>query len=201
LSGSSRIGVFGGAFDPPHRAHLALIEAALEQLQLDALHVIPTGEAWHKARKPTSAAHRLAMAKLAFGQMPRVVVDEREMRRGGPSYTIDTLRELRQELPQARLFLLIGEDQARSFGSWHENREIAALASIFVAGRAGGERSTGLFPSETGPLAGAGQLRMPAMETSATSIRELVAAGKSVAGLVPPAVARYIDQYQLYRST
>jgi nicotinate-nucleotide adenylyltransferase len=106
------VGVFGGAFDPPHIAHIALAQAALEQLQLDELRVVPTGQAWHKSRTLTPAVHRLEMTRLAFAAMDRVVVDARETLRSGPSFTVDTLAELSSELPAARLFLVIGEDQA-----------------------------------------------------------------------------------------
>ena len=82
---TQRIGVFGGAFDPPHNAHVALAQAALEQFGLDMLYVIPTGQAWHKARVLSAPEHRLAMTRLAFAGMPRVRVDERELQRAGPS--------------------------------------------------------------------------------------------------------------------
>ena len=88
-----RIGVFGGAFDPPHQAHVALARAAIEQFELDSLHVIPTGQAWHKARALSTAEHRLAMTKLAFQDEAKVVIDERELQRTGPTFTIDTDRK------------------------------------------------------------------------------------------------------------
>ncbi|RZI77063.1 MAG: nicotinate-nicotinamide nucleotide adenylyltransferase, partial [Rubrivivax sp.] len=86
--------MFGGAFDPPHRAHRALAETALDQLDLDVLHILPTGQAWHKSRTLTPARDRVAMCQLAFGDLPRLVLDEREIHREGPSYTADTLSEL-----------------------------------------------------------------------------------------------------------
>jgi len=110
-----RVGLFGGAFDPPHAAHVALARAAVEQLQLDRLHIAPTGVAWHKPLVLSAAADRLAMCRLAFGDLPGIVIDARELRRDGPSYTIDTLTELRAEYPQAELFLQIGADQAAAF--------------------------------------------------------------------------------------
>ena len=96
-----RIGVFGGAFDPPHKGHVVLARAALQELQLDALRIIPTGNAWHKIRSLTPAVHRLAMAQLAFSEIDKVVIDPRETQRSGASYTIDTLRELQSEFPGA----------------------------------------------------------------------------------------------------
>ena len=151
MSGSAdpqrRVGVFGGAFDPPHIAHTALARAALEQLALDELRIIPTGEAWHKNRHLTPAAHRLEMARLAFGAMDRVVVDPRETRRSGPSYTVDTLTELRREMPTAQILLIIGEDQAAALPGWHRWREIINFATICVAARAGfaGARGTSVL--------------------------------------------------------
>ena len=130
-----RLGVFGGAFDPPHRAHVALVEAAVAQLQLNHVHVLPTGQAWHKPRHLSDAAHRLAMTRLAFAHAPQVVVDEREILRTGPSYTVDTLHELQSEYPQAQLYLLLGDDQRRSLSSWHQIGEIERIAIICAAGR------------------------------------------------------------------
>ena len=128
-----RLGVFGGAFDPPHLAHVALARAAVEQLRLDELRVLPTGQAWHKARSLSAAEDRLAMAREAFGQVPRAVVDDRELRRAGPTYTIDTLRQLKAEFPQAQLMLVIGADQAEALHSWRECEQILKLATVAVA--------------------------------------------------------------------
>ena len=100
----ARLGVLGGAFDPPHRAHFALAQAAIDQLQLDQLRLIPTGNAWHKARALTIAHHRLAMCALAFADLDRAVIDPRETLRSGASYTFDTLTQLCLEFPAAQLF-------------------------------------------------------------------------------------------------
>ena len=130
----SRVGMFGGAFDPPHRAHRVLAQAAVQQLALDRLYVFPTGNAWHKDRGLTPAEHRLAMARLAFAGLDAVQVDDRELRRSGPTYSIDTLRELQAEHPGAQLHLLMGEDQAAGFTRWHAWQEIGALVGPAVAG-------------------------------------------------------------------
>ena len=131
-----RAGLFGGAFDPPHHAHVALAQAAIEQLELDRLYLVPTGDAWHKARALSPAADRLAMCRRAFAGLPRVAVDERELRRAGASYTIDTLTELHAEHPAAQWFLLIGADQAAAFHSWRLSDDILRLATIVIAVRA-----------------------------------------------------------------
>src|SRR6476659_7414691 len=138
------VGVFGGAFDPPHVAHVALAQAAVEQLQLDQLRIFPTGQAWHKAPSLTAPEHRLALAEIAFGGLPRTVIDDCELRRPGPTYTIDTLRELKAEYPQAQLFLVMGEDQAISLTRWREWQAIVQLAIICVASRPSAQAHAGL---------------------------------------------------------
>jgi nicotinate-nucleotide adenylyltransferase len=202
-----RLGVFGGAFDPPHLAHVALVEAAVAQLQLDHVHVLPTGQAWHKPRHLSDAAHRLAMTRLAFAHAPQVVVDEREILRTGPSYTVDTLHELQTEYPQAQLYLLLGDDQRRSLSSWHEIGEIVRIAIICAAGRDMAVRAwneeSGDAPTQT-PLSDTLQARirtldMPLMPHSATDIRLLAATEQALTGLVSPAVERYIHEHHLYR--
>jgi nicotinate-nucleotide adenylyltransferase len=191
-----RVGVFGGAFDPPHIAHVALARAAVEQLQLDELRVFPTGQAWHKSNVLSPAEHRLAMARLAFDGLPRTLIDERELHRPGATYTIDTLRELMAELPGARLFLVMGEDQAVALTRWREWQAILALATICMAARAAGPDSgPRILPAE----ADLRLLRLPEMPESATQVRGRVAAGEGIAHLVPPGVARYIDQHSLYQ--
>ncbi len=198
-----RIGVFGGAFDPPHNAHLALAAAALAQLDLSALTIFPTGRAWHKTRELTGADDRLAMSRLAFGELAGAVVDAREVLRDGPTYTLDTLRELQVENPAAQLVLIMGADQAAALPSWHGWQVILSIAIISVAHRATQTGNTARFDPKSLPGLPAGarfeSLELPAMDTSATDIRQRVARGEDVSALVPPAVARYIDQHFLYR--
>ena len=202
-----RLGVFGGAFDPPHLAHVALVEAAVAQLQLDHVHVLPTGQAWHKPRHLSDAAHRLAMTRLAFAHAPQVVVDEREILRTGPSYTVDTLHELQSEYPHAQLYLLLGDDQRRSLSSWHQIGEIERIAIICAAGRdmavrawneESGDAPTNPTLSDT-LQARIRTLDMPLMPHSATDIRVLAATEQALTGLVSPAVERYIHEHHLYR--
>lgn len=195
-----KLGVFGGAFDPPHNAHVALIAAAFDQLQLDALRVFPTGEAWHKPRALTPASHRLAMAQLAFGGMPGVAVDDREIRRNGPTYTIDTLRELQAEHPRATLALIIGEDQAVALPSWHEADAVLRSAIICIAGRAHPVGNKPRFDASKLPQGRFLRLQLPAMSVSATEIRSRVASRLGIDPLVPGPVARYIAQHHLYQT-
>ena len=208
-----RIGIFGGAFDPPHNAHVALARCAVEQLQLDALLVLPTGQAWHKSRTPSPAAQRVAMAQLAFEGIPGAQVDERETRRAGPTYTVDTLAELQAEHPGAQFFLVLGADQAQAFGSWHRWQDIVANAIICIAQRDQSTLTFGVLGSKSGlkippngPIQASAEaqtlaIRMPLMDISATAVRQRVAANLGVAHLVPEAVARYIDNHQLYQTT
>lgn len=195
-----RIGVMGGAFDPPHLAHQALAQTALEQLQLDELRVIPTGQAWHKVRALSAAQHRLAMVQLAFGNIPKMTVDPRETERHGPSYTIDTLIELQTATPQAEWFLIVGGDQANALTSWKRWQEILQSATICVAYRADPTRATGKFDAETASPVKFIQLKMPAMDISATDIRARIAAHQNVNDLVGQPVARYIADHHLYQT-
>jgi nicotinate-nucleotide adenylyltransferase len=202
---AARIGVFGGAFDPPHNAHVALAQAALAQLDLAELHVIPTGQAWHKTRTLTPKQDRLAMAQLAFaGLEGKVVVDSREVLRDGPTYTLDTLHELQREQPGAQLVLIMGADQAKALPSWHGWQDILRIAIVSVAYRALSTGDTARFDPKMLPGLPAGArfeaLELPLMDTSATEIRRRVALGVDISSLVPPSVARYIDQHHLYRS-
>ncbi|WP_395685058.1 nicotinate-nucleotide adenylyltransferase [Caenimonas koreensis] len=197
--GPARIGVFGGAFDPPHVAHVALARAAVSQLALDELRIFPTGQAWHKSNQLTPPDDRLAMAQIAFGGLARTVVDDRELRRPGATYTIDTLRELVAQHPHAQIFLVMGQDQAVAFTSWREWQAILAMATLAVAARPSAIAAhdhPGLpAQARVQPLA------LPAMPDSATHIRQLVARGEGIAELVPQGVASYIASHHLYQRT
>lgn len=199
VSRMPRVGVFGGSFDPPHHTHVRLVQAALSQAHLQALHVLPTGHPWHRANQPSAALHRVAMAKLAFGEQPGVVVDERETRRAGPTYTLDTLRDLQREHPNVQLVLLVGSDQAAALPTWHGWKQILQLATVLVARRAGLPIFDPLSLPDSPQGARFETLELPPADTSATDIRARAARGEDISALVPTAVARYIDQHQLYR--
>ena len=199
----TRLGVYGGAFDPPHLAHRALAQAAVEQLKLDSLLILPTGQAWHKDRALTPAHHRLAMTRLAFHDLPKSRVDDRETRRAGPTYTVDTLRELAQENPAAQLFLVMGADQAKSLHTWHEIEAIYRLAIIAFAERDAPDlpltqsqaRSQAKDPAIQGDFRA---IVLPLLPHSATDIRTRVASGQSPDALVCAGVASYIQKNHLY---
>jgi nicotinate-nucleotide adenylyltransferase len=194
-----RIGLFGGAFDPPHLAHQALLESAMAELVLDELIVVPTGQAWHKSRTLSAPEHRLAMAQLAFGNLSKVHVNPLEINRTGPSYTIDTLRNLAQAEPQAQLFLIMGADQAAALTTWKAWQEIVQIAIICVADRAESTRTGTLFDAERLFPERFFHLKMPALTISATQIRTHVSARQSVDSLVHNSVARYIADHHLYQ--
>ena len=204
-----RVGMFGGAFDPPHWAHCELAKTALDQLALDVLHILPTGHAWHKTRVLSSPEHRMAMCRLAFSDLGRVRLDDREIHRQGPSYTADTLIELRGEYPGAELFLVLGADQLLSFKSWVRWQEVLDLATLAVANRATNIGADARLDqaSET-DLSGVDlpfkRLSMPLKNISASAVRARVSQPKSreaaLEVLVPEAVASYISQHSLYQT-
>ena len=200
-STSIKVGVFGGAFDPPHLAHRALADVALDQLQLNALHVLPTGQAWHKSRPLTPAHHRLAMAQLNFAGLDRLTIDQREILRPGPSYTLDTLREIQSEQPLAELFLVMGKDQADVLPTWKDWEQILDLATICVADRDGLTGQQNQFVPPELMAHRFIRLNMPLMDISATGIRARVATdldSRGITPLVSESVARYIDEHHLY---
>ncbi len=191
-----RIGILGGAFDPPHLAHVAMAEAAMAQFQLDELRVIPTGDAWHKTRDLSPAEHRLAMARLAFGHLKQVVVDESELNRQGPSFTIDTLKDLTAQHPTAQFFIFVGEDQGKALGTWREIEEISRQAIICVAQRQIPELTNTDVSSHDIPTQA---LKLPNLPHSATEVRARVAHGQPIDALVPQTVALYIHRHHLYQ--
>lgn len=183
--------MFGGSFDPVHLGHLLAADAALRALGLAQVRLVPAGQQpFKRAGHAASPADRLAMLQLAVAGDPRFVVDDRELRRLGPSYTVDTLRELRTEFPGAELCLLLGSDAVRDLPQWREADVIATLATVVELTR------PGVVPAGVALLAQT--LPIPAIDISATAIRERVARGEDIRYLVPAAVARYIAERRLY---
>ena len=191
-----RIGLFGGTFDPPHAGHLAIAEWAREQLRLDRVLFVPAGAPPHKrARRLSSVAARVAMTRLAVRGNPAFRLSQLEVRRRGPSFTVDTLRAVRAADPGVEVFLLMGEDSLDDFRTWHEPAAIRGLARLAVARRPGGRRRT---PAR-GIARGLIWLDNPGLELSSSAIRARARAGRSVRYLVPDAVARYLARRRLYR--
>jgi nicotinate-nucleotide adenylyltransferase len=186
------IGILGGTFDPPHIAHLALAQAAYEQLELDEVLFIPAGDPWQKpADMITPATHRLAMTRLAASSAPYFVADDREVRRSGPTYTFDTLEEFGLEC-----VLLLGADAVRGVPSWNRSDELLDRATFAVVDRPGVSRQD----IDELVLARCTWIDMPRINISSSDIRAHVASGHSARFLVPDAVAAYIETNDLYET-
>lgn len=185
------IGILGGTFDPPHIAHLAMAHAAREQLGLDEVLFMPAGDPWQKSRDTiTPSVHRMAMARLAASAAPYFRADDREIRRAGPTYTIDTVAAMEE-----RCLLIVGADAAMGIGSWHRSGDLIGSASFGVVDRPGVRR-------EDVDVVLSGTMRwidMPMIDISSTDIRSYVANGHTARFLVPEAVERYIESNGLYR--
>jgi nicotinate-nucleotide adenylyltransferase len=198
------MGMFGGAFDPPHIAHIALAKHAIAQFDLDELRIIPTGDAWHKARTLTPSPHRLAMTRLAFADVARVVVDPREIDRDGATYTFDTLQALQAEMPAVDWYLFIGADQANAFQTWHRWQEILGLATLVVANRPLDGQGAHVSQWHNAISPDVQRLDMPSLNVSATDIRAHFAQASQSAALMsawlPAAVQHYIEKHSLYQS-
>lgn len=190
-----KIGIFGGSFDPVHEAHLALGRIALEELALDRLLWVPTGEAWQKRRPLTPALHREAMLQLAIDGEPRFELSRVETGRAGPSYMIDTVTALQAARPPATWYLVIGQDQHAGFHSWQRWQALLGLVTLAVAGRPDAADAV----DERVRASSVVRLPLPPMRISSTEVRARVAAGGEIAELVPAAVARYIARHRLYR--
>ena len=193
----ARIGLYGGSFDPPHLAHLALARQARDELALDELRWLPAGAPWQKADRGMAAPeHRRAMVAALIAGEPRMTLDDRELRRTGLTYTLDTVREIAAEQPEAELFLVIGQDQFGRFATWHGWRELLQRLTLAVAAREGQAIAT---PPELAAVPHrARHLSLPRHDISGTAIRARRAAGQEIASLVGTGVARYIDQHSLY---
>ena len=200
---TKRLGIFGGSFDPPHIAHTALAKHAVEQFDLAKLLVIPTGDAWHKTRTLTASPHRLAMARLAFADVPQTCVDSREIDRDGTTYTVDTLQELKAENPDADLYLFIGADQANAFKTWHRWQAVLSLATLVVADRPLGDQQSVTSQWHNAVSPDVQRLDMPCLNVSATEIRSYLGLNThqdpKISAWLPPAVRQYIEKHSLYR--
>ena len=195
-----RIGVFGGTFDPIHLGHLIVAEDARIALGLDEVLFIPAGQPWFKSyRRVTDACHRLAMARLAVESNPFFHVTDIEVRRSGPSYTVDTLAELRERYAKAEFVVILGIDALREIDRWHEPRMLFEMASVAGMARPGAS----LDPSVLNAAIPGASSRMRVLDSalidiSGTDIRGRIAEGKSVRYRVPSAVAAYIRENGLY---
>jgi nicotinate-nucleotide adenylyltransferase len=186
-----RTGIFGGTFDPIHIAHLHTAETVLTDVALDRMLFIPAGDPWQKDdRALTPARHRLEMVRLATAGVGGFEVDDREVGREGPSYTIDTLSSFPAD---EDLYLLVGADAAAGFRTWHRWEEILKRAVILIMPRPGTD-----LEAARQAVPGAVIVHTPLLEVSATAIRDDVANGRAYRFLVHPAVHAYIEANHLY---
>lgn len=197
--GGLRVAVFGGTFDPPHMGHLAVAQDVHEALELDTILFMPAARPPHKeGMRITGAETRFRMVEAAVGDDPRFRVSDLELGREGPSWTVETLRELRAEDPGRELFLLLGADQWAGFGMWREPGEILELATLVLMSR------NGDHPEEVDPGLPAGaspryrEVRVTRMDLSSTGLRRRVREGRPIRYLVPEPVRRIIEDEKLY---
>ncbi len=200
-----RVGIYGGAFSPVHNGHVAAARAFMEQMWLDILYIIPTGQSPHKVMQgDATPADRLRMCRLAFADMDGVIVSDMEIRREGKSYTVDTLRALAR--PDDRLFLLLGTDMLLSLDTWREPETIFHLAyPVYIRREADSSLDERIVERITAYHKRYGKvvrrIVAPAVELSSSDIRTAVADSRPIDGLVPLSVAAYIHEKGLYHKT
>jgi nicotinate-nucleotide adenylyltransferase len=195
-----RVGILGGAFNPPHLGHLVCAQEALVELELDRVVFVPVGEAPHRTLDDDPGPEaRLEMVELAMADDERFVASRIEMDREGPSYTADTLEQLRAEAPDDELFLILGGDQAAALASWHEPEKVLERATLAVFERMSWGRNAIII--KIGRMPGAERVRyldMPLIQVSSSSIRRRVREGVPIRYLVPDKVVEYIAANELY---
>jgi len=188
-----KLGIYGGSFDPVHLGHLLVAQATIEELGLDKLFFVPAAQSPFKPEhKPAPDAARLQWLRLALAGKTDCEIDDQEIRRGGISYTIDTLRDYAKKFPNAKLFYLIGADNAAKLNEWREPAALANLAEFVAVPRPGGANP--IFPA---PFRGRALQGFP-FAVSSSQIRARVQAGLPLENLVPPAVAEAIRAAHLY---
>jgi nicotinate-nucleotide adenylyltransferase len=197
----AELGILGGTFNPPHVGHLVMVEEAIDQLVLDRVVLMPVAQPPHKeALADPGAEVRLELCELATAGTPRVGVSDLEIARGGPSFTVDTLRALHEHAPEHELTFIVGGDMAYSLPSWREPEAILGLARLAVAERDGLRRED--IAQRLEPLHSGDRVAffdMPRIDLSSSAIRERVAAGRPIRYLVPDAVVEAIRSRRLYR--
>ena len=190
-----RIGVMGGTFDPIHHGHLVAASEVANSFGLDEVVFVPTGHPWQKSGVSPSE-HRYLMTVIATASNPQFTVSRVDIDREGPTYTIDTLRDLKRDRPDAELFFITGADAVAQILSWRDHDELWDLAHFVAVSRPGHVLSTdGLPPGDVS------QLEVPALAISSTDCRSRVREGDPVWYLVPDGVVQYIAKHHLYRST
>ncbi|MFL5861400.1 MAG: nicotinate-nucleotide adenylyltransferase [Solirubrobacteraceae bacterium] len=197
-----RIGILGGTFNPPHLAHLVCAQEAHRELGLDRVMFIPAAIPPHKpVEGEPGAQHRLELCRLAIGDDDRFAVSDLELRRAGPSYTVDTLKELSSRSTTNELFLILGGDIAAGLPEWREPERVLELATVAIARRRGTARGT--VQRALDQLKGGDRARffaMPRIGISSTMVRRRIQAGQPIRYFVPDGVMHYIETHGLYRA-
>lgn len=189
-----RVGVMGGTFDPIHNGHLVAASEVAASFDLDEVVFVPTGQPWQKSGV-TPSEHRYLMTVIATASNPGFTVSRVDVDRSGPTYTIDTLRDLQRQRPGAHLFFITGADAVAQILSWRDHDELWELAHFVAVSRPGHTLSAAGLPSQNVSL-----LEIPALAISSTDCRERVRRGQPVWYLVPDGVVQYIAKHHLYRS-
>jgi nicotinate-nucleotide adenylyltransferase len=190
----ARIGVMGGTFDPIHHGHLVAASEVAQWFDLDEVIFVPTGRPWQKD-EVTASEHRYLMTVIATASNPRFTVSRVDIERDGPTYTIDTLKDLRAQRPGAELFFITGADAVAQILSWRDHDELWDLAHFVAVSRPGHDLSTDGLPADK-----VSRLEIPALAISSTDCRDRVRRGHPVWYLVPDGVVQYIAKHHLYRS-
>ncbi|MCK6161213.1 nicotinate-nucleotide adenylyltransferase [Corynebacterium simulans] len=197
MTSPQRIGIMGGTFDPIHNGHLVAASEAAYRFQLDQVVFVPTGQPWQKAgRDVTAAEHRYLMTMVATASNPRFTVSRVDIDREGPTYTIDTLRDLRELFPDAELYFITGADSLASIMSWRDWEVMLEMANFVGVTRPGYELSKDMLP--LGSQTGIELIEIPAMAISSTDCRKRAGEGEPVWYLVPDGVVQYIAKNNLY---
>ena len=188
----SRIGIFGGTFDPVHVGHLAIAVWVRDALKLDRVELVVANEPWQKLDRPqlSPAQDRLSMVEAAVDGIDGVVASSAEIDRGGLTYTVDTLESARADNPESSLFLILGSDAAGGLDTWHRYEQIAEMSEVVVVDRPG---AVGRRPPVAHRV-----VDCPLLDLSSTQVREWADAGRPLDGLVPPAALAYCRQRGLY---
>jgi nicotinate-nucleotide adenylyltransferase len=211
-SGTEPLALFGGTFDPVHYGHLRCADEAREMLRLETLYLLPAGTPVHRRNPGASARQRLDMLRLALNEFPHLEIDEREIRRQGPSFMVDTLQELRTEFPERPLLLLVGQDAVNLLHTWSRWQQLLELTHLVILTRPGtsaqyrddvrtlieSRTATDLQQLSASEAGSVYHLAVTAIDVSATSIKRIIGTGRSPGPMLPAAVLDYIDDNGLY---
>jgi nicotinate-nucleotide adenylyltransferase len=191
-----RLGVMGGTFDPIHHGHLVAASEVAHLYSLDEVVFVPTGQPWQKADRPvTEAETRYLMTVIATADDPRFTVSRVDIDREGPTYTVDTLRDLHTQRPDAELFFITGADALGSILTWRDPHDVLELAHLVGVTRPGHDVDAAHLPDGSASI-----VEIPALAISSTDCRERVAQGAPISYLVPAGVDRFIAKMGLYRA-